>query len=76
MLTRAIAVVAVVCSACAGTQPTVKVQTRAERIWVQQDREEQLIELAKRHPNAKPRMRTIYPEYAPSGLKHSGKPWL
>jgi hypothetical protein len=76
MLTRVIAVVAVVCSACAGTQPTVKVQTRAERVWAQQDREERLYELAKQHPNAVPRERPAYPEFAPGRPKRSAKPWL
>lgn len=80
---RFVLVVAVLCSACAGTMPAQPTTTRAERAALRDAREAQLIELAKRHPTAVPRERSVCPEKAPPGgtlncppRAASAKPWL
>jgi hypothetical protein len=74
--------VLVCCSACAATQPAVRT-ARVERVEARIAREARLIELAKLHPNAKPRERTACPEHVPSGavlnclsVTPPSKPWL
>lgn len=71
------------CSACATTRPAMHATTRTERAAARTTREAKLIEMAKLHPNARPRERPSCPEFTPTGALPNcpagmkrGKPWL
>jgi hypothetical protein len=71
-MVKALVLFAVLGSACAST-PTVSpgyyAQVREQRRAAQDAWEVREIELAKLHPNAKPRLRTSCPEKAPAGAR-------